>query len=438
MKEGVHKPAGRFAAGLLSLALLLVAGATPASAAPPDSLGLTATYDVGARLSFANRTLVVSSVATVTNTTSAKVGRLSFNLLPARIGRLQLRSVTVAGEAAVAKVSGQTIVVTLNSALAVGGKARVRIAYRATLRTTTTDKNFLFAKINGIVTAYRWVPWLSRAVKFDRPNFGDPFVTAISPRVTVRITTDKKAVIAATGARKSVDGLTQTFVARNVRDFNFAASTKYKSRSTTWNGVKIIVYYRSLPPDKVLTWAKRAIKRYSNKVGAYPYPQFRVAESSGGIGMESPQMIWIPQTTKRVNLAYLIAHETAHQWFYGVVGSDRAREPFADEGIAEFLARDLISAFRASKCARKQLDMTIYEYSRSCYYEVIYIQGAKYLKAYRKRVGAEAFWTGVRDYYATYRWEMPGTRKLLDTLDAAAGPDAPSHAGRFESLYPSN
>jgi hypothetical protein len=445
VNEGGRRRASRFAARtpwlatLISLALLLGAGATPVAAAAPNSLGLTARYDVDAKLSFATGTLVVHSVATVTNPRSRGVGRLSFNLLPARIGNLELKKVTVDGEPAEAKISDQTVIVTLPAPLDGGAKAVVAIDYRATLRSTLGDKNFLFAKVSGIVTAYRWVPWLSRAVRFKRPNFGDPFVTGISPRVRATITTDRPAAIAATGRRTAVDGLTQTFVAHNVRDFNFAASTKYKRRSTTWNGITITAYYIKLNPDRLLKSAKRAVRAYSNKVGAYAYKRLAVAESSGGIGMESPGLVWIPEQTRSGNVPYLVAHEIAHEWFYAVVGNDRALEPFAAEGIAEFLARDLTSTWRKSKCPPRDLDKTIYEYSRSCYYEVVYIQGARYLKAYRTRVGADAFWAGVRDYYQTYRWQMPGTRVLLDTLDAAAiaaGKEPGSHTARFPRLYP--
>ncbi len=38
-------------------------------------------------------------------------------------------------------------------------------------------------------------------------------------------------------------------------------------------------------------------------------------------------------------LSYLVAiaaHETAHQWFYGVVGNDPAIEPWLDEALATY------------------------------------------------------------------------------------------------------
>ena len=48
---------------------------------------------------------------------------------------------------------------------------------------------------------YRWVPWVSRATPFDRPNHGDPFVTPVSPHVTLTLITDVPMRVAATGTR---------------------------------------------------------------------------------------------------------------------------------------------------------------------------------------------------------------------------------------------
>ena len=39
------------------------------------------------------------------------------------------------------------------------------------------------------------------------------------------------------------------------------------------------------------------------------------------------------------NVRYLVTHETGHEWFYGIVGSDQALEPYTDEAVTDFLAR---------------------------------------------------------------------------------------------------
>jgi hypothetical protein len=426
----------RLVVPLLAALVFLAGTSVPAQAAAVNSLGLAATYDVSAKLRWSYRKLRVTSTASVTNGTEESVTALSFNLLPAKIGSMVLGKVLVDEAPAETSVGGQTLTVSLPEPLDPEQGVNVVINYSARFNTTTTDKNWMFAKLNGVVTAFRWIPWLSRAVKFKRPNFGDPFVTASSPKVTVSLTSDRTLKYATTGKRKSVSGLTQTFVARDVRDFNFSASPHYRVAKGTSGDTKIRVFYRSLPADVMMRWAKRSLARFSEQVGAYPYPFFVVAETEGGSGMESPGLIWIPRSTRRSNLPYLVAHETAHQWFYAVIGSDQAREPFAEEAPADFLARHLLDNRRASKCAKANLDGTVYDYSAKCYYEVIYIQGGNYLNRYRKRVGNSAFWAGLRAYYREYRFGLGGTRQLLDALDAAAPPGlAGGHAQRFPRYY---
>jgi hypothetical protein len=49
-------------------------------------------------------------------------------------------------------------------------------------------------------------------------------------------------------------------------------------------------------------------------------------------------------------------------------------------------------------------------------------------------MGSTAFWAGMRDYLAHYRFRIGGTNALLDTLDAHTPLDL---AARFRSRFPS-
>jgi hypothetical protein len=150
--------------------------------------------------------------------------------------------------------------------------------------------------------------------------------------------------------------------------------------------------------------------------------------------MEARGLYWFQ--TGAVYLVYLLAHETAHQWFYGIAGNDQARQPYADEAAADFVARSVLGLRRASRCATARLDLTIYQYSSTCYYETIYIQGGNFLDDTRKRMGSTAFWAGIRDYLATYRFRLGSTKALLDTLDRHTPLDlVPRYEPRFPGLY---
>jgi hypothetical protein len=412
------------------LALVVLLWAAPAASA--NSLALSATYDVAATLNYAKGTIVVDSTASIINPTGEAVSSLAFNLAPLRVGKLTLQLVEVDGAGVTPAIDDQTINVPLAKPLGGKGQVNVRIRYNATMATNARDKNWLFAKLNGTVQAYRWIPWLSRAARFNRPNVGDPFVTSVSPHVRVRIASERRLAFATSGEQTAATTRQKTLVARDVRDFNFTARPSFKILKGKAAGVSIIVYYDSLSGATMMSAAKRSVETFTRLVGTYPYPTLRVVESGGGHAMESPAMVWIPRRSG--NVAWLVAHETAHQWFYAVVGNDQTTEPFADEALVTLLTREATSRRIGTSCATKPLDRTIYEY-RGCYYGVIYVQGADYLAAYRRRVGDNQFWQGVRDYYEQYRFGLGGTRQLLDALDAAAGGAGGGHAKRFPRYY---
>ena len=448
----------RWPVPILALIVALAAALVPVAAGPAmatsvrvgttivpgavdrTSLAVRATYDTSLRLAFGSRSFKVDSTATVTNTSGAPIDRLEFNTAVARLGGLKLAAVQVDGHDVPGTVSDQTVIVPLGGILPVGATTAVRIAYTATLRTSLSGSSWLFTKANGIVSAYRWLPWISRATPFDRPNHGDPFVTPTSPLVRLTIKTDRKLVIATTGDRvfRSDDGLTQRFEARDVRDVTVTAAPDFKTREARVGDTTIRTYYRSSAnAGAILDAAVRAFRKLQDRLGDYPYPTFKVVQSAGGYGMESPRLIWIPYGVAAANLKYLVAHETAHQWFYGLVGNDQARQPFADEAAADFVARNITGTKRASRCPTGRLDRSIYRYTSTCYYEKVYIQGGNLLDAARRSMGSTAFWAALKSYVAAHRHQISSNAALLDWLDERTSKDLRRtlFAPRFPSIY---
>ena len=401
------------------------------------SLNLTATYNVNLRLNFGTRAFRADTTITIVNDSGGPIDRLELNTIAARLGGIRLTAVAVDGTPVTASIDDQTIIVPLGGILEAGAMTTVRVAYAATLRSSLTGSNWLFTRTNGVLEAYRWIPWVSRRTPFNRPNHGDPFVTPVSPLVHVAITSDRTLVYATPGSRVARVGLRQTFEARNVRDFAFTAAPDYRTMSATVGDNVIRVYYRGgFPAAATLAAAKRAITRMEALVGPYPYRTYRLAQTAGGYGMESPGLTWIPSGVARANVSYLVTHETGHQWFYSLVGNDQARQPFADEAATDFLARFVLAARRASRCSTARLDLTIYRYSRACYYEIVYIQGGNFLDGLRQRMGSTLFWRGLRAYVAANRFDFGSTKELLDALDAATPLNLiPRLRTRFPSLY---
>jgi hypothetical protein len=404
------------------------------------SLALRATYTVDASIDVDSGVLRVATRITARNDSGGPIDRLELNTIAARLGGISITSASVDGQPVTVTVSDQTLVVPLGGILPAGASVEVTVAYRATLKTGLTYSAWMFTRARGTISMYRWIPWVSLARPFDRPNHGDPFVTPASPSVTVRITTDRSMGLATTGERIAFSGNTHTFRATNVRDFVITASPTYRSTSAKEGDTTVRVFYRDgAPTSSMMGAARDALRAYEALVGPYPYAVFNVAQSAGGYGMEGPGIIWIPTGVASGNLRYLVHHETAHQWFYGIVGADQAIEPYTDEAVADFLARFVLGQRRASQCATARLDLAIYDYSSACYYETVYIQGGNLLDDLRRDMGDDAFWTAIRSWVDAHRYRIASTKSLLDVLDNATSADlAPALQPRFPRLYSAN
>lgn len=434
------RPASSTRAVALCLALLMVLALivpTSAAAANRSTMDVRATYEARAKLTWSAGRLDVWSRARIQNTSGHGIERIDFNLVPARIGNMKNLAVSVGGEQVTPNVTGQTIKVPLGRTLADGDTVTITTSYRAWFRPGTSGHDFLFSKQHQIMSGMRWIPWVSRQVKFQVQSHGDPFVTGVSPRVEVTLDSDVEVKWGTSGRRIATDGHKQTYLAQNVRDFNFTAARDYKVRSgTSIDGkTKIKVFTRTISSSTIMTWAKKSLDYYTRKVGQYPYPTFVVSESSGAYAMESPALVWLPANYASYKIPFVLSHEVAHQWFYGIVGNNQTTNPFLDEAMSEFLARSMFG-FRSSNCAKKRLDMSMYAYTPSCYYEQVYVQGSAFLNKLRQDMGSARFWGVVRSFWHDHRYQIVTTKQLLDAFKAKAGDWVlPRYRDRFPSLY---
>jgi hypothetical protein len=415
---------------------------SPGSAIVPGrvertSIDLVATYDADVDLDIDRGRLGVAANLTVTNRSGGEVDRVELNTITAPLGDLRLREVRVDGRVVAPRVDDQTIIVPLGGVLPDGATTTIHVDLRARLPRTLAGSNWLFAQVNGIVQASRWLPWVGLHRPFDRPNHGDPFFTAFSPRVVVRITTDRPMVIATPGERVAVDGLTQTFEASNVRDFPIVASSSFEVRERRVGEWTLRAFVRDgFPTATVLDQTTHALERMSELAGEYAYPTLTIAQTAGGYALEGPGMIWIPTGFSGSTLRWNVYHEIAHQWFYGMVGSDHALDPFADEAVATHLGQVVSGIWRTTSCRERRLDLSIYRYSNACYFGQVYVHGANLLQDVRRTMGSGAYWRAIRAYVAEHRFRLGSTRALLDTLQAGAGQDlAPILAPSFPSLF---
>ncbi|MFX1375866.1 MAG: M1 family metallopeptidase [Promethearchaeota archaeon] len=134
-----------------------------------------------------------------------------------------------------------------------------------------------------------------------------------------------------------------------VREVTFSASRYFVVETSIIPDVNITVstYFLShsdwLWYEFALSIAIDSVELFYNTLGIYPYSTFNVVQEYTAYGgMEYPLQVYASAAADNYvwpewYLETVIAHETAHQWFYNLVGVDEVDWGFLDEGIVCWL-----------------------------------------------------------------------------------------------------
>ncbi len=131
------------------------------------------------------------------------------------------------------------------------------------------------------------------------------------------------------------------FFAENVHDFAFVCDPDLEIEKREIDGIEIEVYYIKKYRKKwkdAGDYAVEAVKRYNKWFGKYPYKKLSVVQGYFGGGMEYPNLVIIGGSEDKLTRQFelVIIHEIAHQWFYGILGSNEMDEAWLDEGFTSY------------------------------------------------------------------------------------------------------
>jgi aminopeptidase N len=184
--------------------------------------------------------------------------------------------------------------------------------------------------------------------------------------------------------------------------------------------------------------AVRAIETFNELYAPYPYTELDlVATPTLALGIEYPGAIVIADRLLlgefgEQTSAYFestVAHEVAHQWFYNLVGNDQLDEPWLDESLAQFATwqyykvnfgnegadgfeEALHLRWERVKNAPIPVGLPVSDYSGLEYGAIVYGRGALFFDALRQKMGTEAFGAFMKDYVATFSWQIATTEGL--------------------------
>lgn len=169
---------------------------------------------------------------------------------------------------------------------------------------------------------------------------GDPFVNECADYdVTLTVPEDYTAISAgkpecvAQNGKKAYHVITE-----NVRDSAFVLGKNFQSTKTKAGGVEVEYYYISdAKPELALGVAADSIAYFDKSFGDYPLTSYTVVQTDFPYGgMEFAGLSMIALDLREAEIPTVVAHETAHQWWYALVGSNQFESSWQDEGLAEF------------------------------------------------------------------------------------------------------
>lgn len=286
--------------------------------------------------------------------------------------------------------------------------------------------------------------WFPIACVYDKEGWnldsyyeiGDPFYSETSNFI-VNILLPNKYNIACTGSiveeKENNNQKLFKLQAKKVRDFAMVLSDKFIVNKSIYGNTSIITY--SLNRDLAVESnkiAKNSIKIFSKLFKEYPYDTYSVVASDFFIGgMEYPTLVMIDKTLynndSKFLLEYVIAHETAHQWWYSIIGNNEIDEPWIDEALTEYstilyfeekygkeVSNRLLKTMEVQSENYRGNDMfkASTDFDNSSEYSLnVYTKGAVIFNEIRKEVGDKIFFDVLQEYCNNYMFQnVKGTQ----------------------------
>jgi hypothetical protein len=211
------------------------------------------------------------------------------------------------------------------------------------------------------------------------------------------------------------------FALAGARHFALALSDQMETASARAGDTTVTAMFfpeHSTAGRAALAAARQAFSIYTDRYGPVPYTWLAVVEADIPDGMEFTGLFFLAKPyyaefdgSPQNYLTLITVHETAHQWWYSLVGNDPATEPWLDEALATYSEQlyfetahpDLVEWWWGYRVwlylPEGQVGSDIYASPDfRPYVNAVYLNGAQFLHALRGEAGDEAFFSFLRAY----------------------------------------
>jgi hypothetical protein len=358
------------------------------------------------------------------------------------------------------ELDGSALRVPLSPRLQSGDSMTLTTDFDVDVPTDSTVGHGLFSYVNGVMAlpaVYPLIPvYDDEGWNVDvAPVHGDDlYADVASYEVTINV--PLPFVVISSGSCRSPQRGAWRCEAAPVREFAIILGRDYQLANRSVDDVVVNSYYYEGDETGgyvALDVAANALAVFSDLFGPYPYAELDVVQTPNRLGgMEYPGLVVIQDTLYPTGsrVEWLTAHEVAHQWWFGIVGSDQVDEPWLDEALTQYStilyyemvygperAREVLNAELLSThrdLIRRGLDLPVGlpadAYERDLYWRVVYDKGALYFHELRQEIGDQAFFEVLRVYYQSNRY---GIAEPEDWLDAVREVTGESHWSLYQT-----
>jgi Peptidase family M1 domain len=350
-----------------------------------------------------------------------------------------------------------------------GATVSIRMKFRATLLSIVERTGF-FGQFHMVA---QWFPKLAKLqsdgtfARFRFHQLSEFFADYGKYEVRVRVPAQYtvygsgKRVSDQVAASPNGEVRTVYFASDHVHDFAFAAWDKFERREEiVSDGFHDVAIEYAYPKGYEAAIAREqsslrfALPHFAERYGSYPYDRLTVvhpplgADESGG--MEYPTLITTggsPFAPFDRRIEIVTVHEFGHQYFYGLLASNEAEEPYLDEGLnsyAEVVAlesmfgtgsagsilglRVSLPAINAVHSAESANDEVIAKPARefssgASYGRLVYARTATLLSTLARVYGEPRVARALRKYACSQRFHHPTTTDLVSIIQAEFGED---------------
>ena len=389
-----------------------------------------------------------------------RVGDRISKLSSEEIGYHHIQHLTQDEDSLVFHVEGTVLEADLKKAIAPGATILLNMQYNSQVpkQIRRSGRN------NKEGIDYTMTQWYPKLAEYDEhgwhahPYIGREF-HGVFGDFDVKIKFDKNYTLAGTGVvqNKQAVGngyqdpdtpleplsgskLTWHFKAENVHDFAWAADPDYQhDQFYISGGTNLHFFYQT--DTLAQQWKElqpkvgELFEVMNAKFGQYPYPQFSVIQGGDG-GMEYPMSTMILGHGSFNGKLGLIAHESFHNWYYGVLATNEAKYPWMDEGFTSFAETIVMDSVLGQnepnplkgyyETYRRFVKSPLHEpmsihadhFKTNAAYSISsYVKGAIFLHQLSYIVGEDAFYEGMRNYFDQWKFKHPEPRDFKRVME---------------------